>query len=267
MSGWTEELHPRDKQGEFTHGQGWVGKLSDRIGGDNDESLEAGIASGIEGNPTILASGTQGSVFLVRFKNGMKGVKKVFGDDSARSKEEQIDAEELSSIFARGMGLDAPEAKGHGKDLFMGFKGGKTLAELGSRLYGSGKKEFTANAMNSRDGVLIGIFDQATGNVDRNSANILSTDGKKLSPIDHGWAFDSKGRDTLKQFGGNPYVSGISGAKGAAKYSKADIKHIKEVLEGLREEFQQRGRGDWYDSTIAALDQMAKTAKGKGSLF
>jgi hypothetical protein len=37
MSGWTEELHPRDPNGEFAHGQGWAGKLSDRIGADVGE--------------------------------------------------------------------------------------------------------------------------------------------------------------------------------------------------------------------------------------
>lgn len=37
MSTWREELHPRDKQGEFAHGAGWVGQLSDRIGTDVGE--------------------------------------------------------------------------------------------------------------------------------------------------------------------------------------------------------------------------------------
>jgi hypothetical protein len=240
--------------------------------------LRGHIATG-EASAVVLGGGLSARTELVTFNDGFQAVRKTVTDDTVRDPRETADAEELASIFAARLGVPAPEVVRSSRDtVYMAYVDN---ARTGGEIFGAGvltKDEMVssglADLVASVPGRRLGLFDFAIGNTDRNGGNYLLDDSGRLVAIDHGWAW--QGADPLSLSlvtQANDFMRGMlslpegGGVSGSMDFSRADVEHLRQVLEGMRPEFARLRRLSFYADAHDRLDILERHATGDGSVF
>lgn len=145
MNAWEEALHPRDKKGEFTHGQGWVGRLSDRMGGESRFDIgyapgsdyvtpRAEVAGAIAGDGKLDLSGEEQAAIRSYTGEQFTNVNRTLREGKENGISKLLDA-----VFARVPGskheISVMRTVRHdvGEELFgpSGSKIGKEFSDLG----------------------------------------------------------------------------------------------------------------------------------------
>lgn len=241
------------------------------------QGLIDGVQSGVKSRKK-LSGGMIGETSLVTFGDGSRAVHKI-GTDHLIDVDPALQAssEQLGSLVARAMGIEAPRVYRHNDhEIYMEFVDD---AVTGARADG----DVLARAHDSDQGRLIGILDLITGNWDRNPGNYMITGDGRPVPIDHGllWNLDdpmvgqtgeAPGRVSpfARHFvggGGNPFAA-LFGGGGGGSYqdhdmSPDDMAEIRRRLEALRPDFQHVGQEAWLDFSLRRLDALTLHAKGK----
>jgi hypothetical protein len=240
------------------------------------ENIDKSIKSGVKGVPKPLSGGAIAVTTKVEFNDGSSGVQKIIEDlpdevlldipaaqrNLIPSAKYQQDAEELGSMFARALGLSAPEVtRVNQTTTIQQFKPGKVGGSLN---LGERDKHY-----GSDDGLILAVTDQVIGNNDRNLGNWLSN-GNQIIPIDFSGAWNL---DEVK----NGKIDGPmeratdqfqrklrderSGAFKDNDIAPEDMDRMRDIMTALRPEFAKRRRLDewqWSMNRIAALRQHAK---------
>lgn len=241
-----------------------------------EPTLADHVASGVESTQQ-LGGGYAARTDLVTFADGTQAVRKTVLNGDVRDPVETQDAEELASLYARALGINAPEVLRTAPDsLFMDFvTDGITAAERFDVVSNNTDVDALAD---TEAGRRIGLFDLAIGNVDRNSGNWIVSDDDVLTAIDHGYGFVSPGKHAAQVM---ELVTGPNNvfahrllslpvayeAGGTRAFSHADVAHLLEVLEALKPEFKRTGRMRWYGDTKRRLALIDEYAQDDGGLF
>lgn len=243
-----------------------------------ESPLAAGVKSGITAEKALAGGAVAEAVDLVTFKDGSRAVRKRSQDlhhpktgELRVDAKHQADAEELGSIVARSMGISAPEVhRSSDNEVFMEYMTGRPAMDLLADDDGEDKYDQALADVRSRDdAVILAAFEAITDNTDRNDGNWLINDDGSVTSIDHGfaWSFLASGSDQ-PPLGTGPFVGLVAaGGRNSLKWrdndlSPKDMATIRSRLEGMRADFDRRGRGDWLDASLTRLTEMEPYAKG-----
>jgi len=242
-----------------------------------DTPLGRSIASGVASSKT-LSGGAVGDVRLVTFGDGSKAIQKIAKADFAGSSQTDLtDGEVLAGRLGRAIGAPVPEVV-HTRqyEIFMEYvpaakPGMAVLNRYTDLVERAGKWE---EFVDSRDGRLLGVLDLVTANADRHAGNWLVRKDGTITGIDHGlvWSKRLTGAPDVRSsnpefdspFAGRFFGDNFSERRGwqPNDLSPADVLWMRRQAEGLREEFDRRGRGDWLDFTLTRIDQLGEYARG-----
>ncbi|MFF0864171.1 hypothetical protein ACFYUV_20600 [Nonomuraea sp. NPDC003560] len=240
---------------------------------DGIEDLARAVESGKPPRSReVLAGGESAVTELLTLADGTRVVHK-----SGTSLATANDAEQLSSLVARALGLRAPRVYRNANDsIYMEYVEDAVTAD---ELRESQPREWEARvaaALDWNDGNLVGLLDVLISNSDRNAGNwMLAADGRTI-PIDHGHAYTVPS-DDLETYqpvpegpverltGQGPFADAY--ADGSNPMTKADAAEARRRLEALRPDFELIGRGAWLDYSLNVLDKLEREASGFGSVF
>lgn len=251
------------------------------------QSIDSGITS-----ERRLTGGVAAQTDLLETSDGKKIIRKTMGGeavpgiDQLNGSKRQADAEYLSSLLLRGLGVKAPAVYRESDNvIYMEFIEEHRPAveyRLNNSIQDMIAKDF---------GWGIALFDTICGNVDRNPGNWMaklgaSKEESSVVPIDHGFAFTFEPGKELdpspykERFGGIAYSTSPfwrmthGGDRGVAyqvagagdwadnEFSPADIEAFRKVLTDLEPEFTAIGQREWYEISLRRLNEFAKYAKG-----
>jgi hypothetical protein len=250
---------PRPSAGES------LGSRIDRLGGTAARvAITKGDSGGLKEKLT-LSDGTE--VFS-----------KAFSPDE-RNAAQCTDAEELAAKVAQA--LDAPIPQAHRRDgelrVFTEWVEGTALTTARRRRDGDARAE---EMLAGRPAQRLGLVDILTANSDRHEANMVVTKDGGLVGIDQGQAWNgarwlvrepnwAEGR--IMQFMQGPGSRHFGGQSflelGPNPLTRADVATIRERLTALRPDFERRGRGEWLDASLIALNLLERHATGTRSIF
>ena len=250
------------------------------------DSYESGIASSQK-----LSGGVTAKTELDTTNSGTKLVVKTTskkGNPPYADPVRQNDAEELTSLLGRTLGVKVPEVHrvAPRKVAIEYFDGVESLV-------GAGSLQRKRDLADSKEGLKLGLLDLVTDQTDRHDGNWLVDSDGQVKGIDHSYAWG------YVDHAGNPVspkepkrlVSWVDKALGIVgrdegvfnlklraqiynhfwqdtdKVSKADIQTVRDRLKSIKSEFQRTGRLDWYQASLDRLDAMEPFAKGKGRIF
>lgn len=250
-----------------------------------NDQIDKSVASGIK-SEKIIAGGVIANTAIIEFNDGSKGIRKIafdpppgFIEDLSRSDpaalervqfaKDQQDAEELGSMVARMIGLDAPEVhRANDRTVLMTFKKGKPGIAL------SGPKRSGAIRRNDDDAYRISLLDQVIVNSDRNDGNYIVS-GNRIVPIDHGFAWDARivsGGENKAVVGTDNFSPRItSSVRQNGQYINRfkdndvhpdDVEHMRTALNALRPEFEKRDRMKWWNFSMGQINALKPFAKG-----
>lgn len=242
-----------------------------------EKTLADHIESGVLSTET-LGGGISARTELVTFNDGTRAVRKTVLTDEIRKPVETQDAEELSSLYAKALGIPAPEVSRTGPaELYMGYvdSGVTGMERFG---FGVATDPDVQALADSDDGRRLGLFDLAIGNVDRNSGNWLVGDDGTLTAIDHGYGFVSPRGHNAEIMGvvtgpNNVFAHRLldlpeSGDVGGTQnFSHADVQHLLDQLTEMKPEFVRLKRLAWWNETVARLKFIDQYATADGTMF
>ncbi|NUS42846.1 MAG: hypothetical protein HOQ24_04030, partial [Mycobacteriaceae bacterium] len=121
------------------------------------------------------------------------------------------------------------------------------------------KKVLLAALHDMRDGRLIGFLDYLARHVDRHEGNVMIDAIKALSGIDNSGTHSAGGSSSTfaEHLWNRITMFGLEWIDPAAPI---DMAQIRRNLDGLRAEFDSRGRGAWHEDMIARLDNIENEA-------
>lgn len=223
------------------------------------------------------------SVELVEFGDGSRAIAKVSRADHDTAVME-FDAEQLGAKVAQAIGLAPPDVHRPEPTLayFSHINDAHPDAQVGGE-FGDWNIDLESKAARR-----IGLLDVLIENSDRHNANWFvadpAADDPDLIPIDHGYAWEETDRIAAHKIRQPhlfehylieevPIGELPDGYKAEDVYrfgdndlSPAYVKELRGRLEGLRGEFEQAGRADWFERLMARVDLVAEHAKGAVSL-
>ncbi|MGW4474107.1 DUF3626 domain-containing protein [Nonomuraea sp. NPDC004354] len=230
--------------------------------GMTQEQFAALAAKGTVGDPVVLSSGTESvKVERVTLTDGGPAARKETATTEMR------DAEHLSSMLLRSLGLDVPPT--HLVDehtLITGWVEGER-PEL--RWHGD-RWELPEHVMHSRDAVLMGLGDALIGNYDRAHGDGMRVgDDGRLRGFDHDKTFRPMMPDPNSPLTRLFFREVEPGRFDWAPnpMSVRDMATLKAAVERLRPEFERLGRGDWFANVQFVLDKVAEHAGGADSVL
>ena len=219
------------------------------IAGHGLGDLQALVEGDAKPREKNLAGGAVGDTRLLTFPDGRQVVQKAsYKDWAGQSPTMQADAEQLSSLVLRSMGLQAPRVyRNSDNTVFM---------EYVAHADAPGRGEAARLLQDSNEGRVLALGDTLITNVDRHGANWLIKDGH-IVPIDHGLAYHEAYADDF----GDGIYRGWEVPHGY--FSKADIDEVRARLEPLRGDFERLGRQKWFEQMQARLDfEQARASAG-----
>lgn len=178
-------------------------------------------------------------------------------DGRIRRGKDQVDSEYLGALMASSVNAKVPAVARDGdRDVHMEFVDGT----VGGTLHG---ERPPAALVDSDAGRLLGLADILMANADRNPGNwLIDADGDPVG-IDHSLAFTG-----AVNFSG-PFVPHFldfdNGKWIDHDMSPADMAEVRRRVESLRPEFEQAGRGDWFEDVMWRLEQLEQHATGTRS--
>lgn len=248
-----------------------------RAYGERTAAIRSGVGSGIK-DVQGVGRGMMGEVALVRFKDGTRAISKkvtspafaVHQPYQLHTPEDQITAEELTSVLAAHLGIPAPALvrKSTPDDAFIEVMPGQPAIE--KYPMGPNGIQVPEETMRSRDALRMGLLDVLIDNGDRNAGNWLVDEQGSIYPIDHAMGFASRHGDKSAARGpfGSPFVNPKGGAYRARNpLTPADIEKIRNKVEAMRSAFERRGKSEWFDQMMARVDRLAAGAKGTENIL
>lgn len=241
------------------------------------QNIDKAVKSGIKGQPQTLSGGAIAITTKIDFKNGTSGVQKVIQDlppavmadipaDIRKfipTAKQQQDSEELGSMFARAIGLDAPEVtRVNETTTIQQFKPGKvgvTVSPFDRNKY-----------VRSDEGLVLAVMDQVIGNNDRNLGNWL-IDGGSITPIDFSgsWNIGERLETPIDQplTRATDQFQRTLREESTGKFkdndmAPEDMDRMSNALLALRPEFAKRKRLDEWEWSMRRLLALRKYAKG-----
>jgi hypothetical protein len=230
---------------------------------DGIKDLADAVEQGPPSATRPLGGGMSAQVDLLTLRDGTRVVRKTSRGEDARR---DADAELLSSLVARKLGIRAPRIYRNAPDtVFMDYAEG---LPTGQELIGYSdiRPQRVLDAFDSDGGRLVGLFDPLVGNRDRNNGNwLLDADGG-LVCIDQGEAWSEPPTDGGVDL--NSY-SDFSDhyAEDGNPLTVEDVEETRRRLESLRPDFRHLGRGPWLDYSLRVLDALAPRARGTRNLI
>jgi hypothetical protein len=145
--------------------------------------LEDSIKSGEKSSKILSASGT-GTVRLVTFKNGSRGIKKTVHAKGEEGKR-QVDAAQLSASIAESIGISTPAVhRNNDHEFYMEFLDGPT-AYNDARMNESNIKILA----DSEAGKALGLFDLLIDYDDRDNRDNWAFHNNQIVALDHDTAW------------------------------------------------------------------------------
>lgn len=211
----------------------------------------AELADTIENEPVVkkksLAGGAVGDTRLVEYANGKKVVRKEainqFGQNTPQM---QADAEQLSSLVLRALGLRAPRVYRSDRD-------GAKVIHMEYVDKAKAPSPWRDTLQDTDEGRVMALADTLIINGDRHHGNWFIKDGH-IVPIDNGLAFDEKYFHAIR--------AGWHVPRG--HFSKSDIAEVRARLEKLKPDFELVGRADWHQKMMQRLDRQEHRASASG---
>lgn len=226
-----------------------------------------------------LYGGQSAATELVRLPDGRAVVHKRgldWGDpdpEVAQSIVDQADAEQLTSLMAQA--LEVPAARVYRTEpnaVWMEYidKAGFDISD---------------EAIDSPEGIRIGLLDALAANQDRGPGNLLVKNDRPVA-IDHGWNWGSH-IISGNQWNWDPTVTDLprpavkAGPEDPIKHfvesdnyrwrdnplHPDDVETIRAKLQDLRPDFAKLGRENWLDYSLSILDKIEPHAKGEIRLW
>lgn len=190
------------------------------------------------------------SVELLTFPDGSQVVHKVV------SNPRHAHAEFLTSLMGDAVGARVPAVHLDGRNVYMEVVPGKNAVDAYPR-------DWTAETRfhGTPSGLRLGILDALVGVPDRGAENWMITPDAEVWGVDNSLAFtygDSIG-DFAKQF--LEYGPGDGPLQWKEHtVTRAELGEIRQHVEQLSPAFSTLGRGEWHDSVLTRLDEMASHA-------
>lgn len=232
----------------------------------------------------ILGGGAMGETRRFELADGTSAVYKRHIRDWDRgydrpvwTKKDQTDAEELSAMTAAALGVRAPAVSRAGEEeIYMELVPGQIGALRWPDRYSPPK-----GVLVGQQGVRIGLLDTLIENADRHSGNYMVDDADDIYAIDHGMAFSrthsiNEAGQVVRNSADRVSVSGDfalesfispSGNYYDNPLTPSDVDHVRRQVNGLRSEFEARGKGDWWQSMSDRLDRLALRANGDTPIY
>lgn len=239
------------------------------------ESLQNAVEHGTIVKESTFAHGAIGDTRKRKYADGTELVWK------RTNKVGQQDAEQLASLTARALGLQAPRVyRNHPNEINMEFVHGEVAMDHRKMLaMGWNVEDIPEELVSTKQGRMMGLLDQLIVNSDRHNANWMISEGGNLHPIDHGYTFGNRPGHKLRDAGKAQYVrSGFakhyveSAQFGYAVHgwanndlTKADVAKIRERLVALKADFAKLGRNDWHEFMLERLEAIGQHATGRKS--
>lgn len=237
----------------------------------------ADIARAVEGGRITeeheLAGGATGDVRLRTYHDGTQVVYKRVVESGTRDRS-LADSEQLASLVARRLGLDAPRIYRNSADeVHMDYVANGSVAD-------DHDLSVQRGVMGSHDAYMMGLLDVLTDQIDRHGGNWMITDAGHLVPIDNmSWWSDS---DPPELTGSDAPNLGSDFSFALVKPSKStlsllgtwkdkndlrpsDLDEIRMRLRSLKPDFDHLGRGDWFNYMMERLNAIQARATGMTS--
>jgi len=208
------------------------------------------------------------SVSLATYPDGSRAVAKQM------TTPDEIDAEVLSAKVGKAIGAPVPdviEAPGR-EDGMYGVWMTHIPGQVGFKLMMSDHVA-AMEAQATPEGKRLGLLDVLVNNRDRNDGNWIASDSGVPVGIDHSLSsFESQRIDEF----GNALPDGMAQMSsfalgvwtvGSGRWRKNDltpeeVSQLRDGLQGLKSEFDDRDRGAWHAAMMARFESIAKHAKG-----
>lgn len=254
-----EAKHPRGYGGKFASKGGSARekmKTGEKTVAAASGSLAAAARSGVKSREELPSGSAK--IGTVTFKNGTKAFHKVWRGKKAK---QEADAAQLAGSVAKALGVTTPAVHRVGPhEAYMDLVSGPT-AYHDPRITQDVIPSLAADPQGRR----LGLFDLLVDYDDRSNRENWMVSNGRLVALDHDSAWDST-RDPTKppqeswavSAFSKQFISGKTWKTGAV--SEQDYTAIRNVLDGLRPQFEKAGRSDWYSFMTRRLDAMAGKA-------
>lgn len=226
-------------------------KRTSKYHGDLDSvsELENTVENEYVVRQEALTGGAMGETRLVTYANGQQVVRKEsrrqIGHNSPAM---QADAEQLSSLVGRALGLQSPRVYRSERDretiVHMEYVAD---AEMPAYLVSAHPLQV------SDEGRVVALMDHLILNGDRHSANWFIKDGR-IVPIDNGLAFDKGYFDDLRSGWSVPW----------GHFNEDDMAEVRQRMEALQPDFERLGRGEWHKEMMDRVESMTGLAHPDG---
>jgi len=239
----------------------------------------------------LTSSGASGAtVERVEFADGSMAVAKTYAgfEPSRFTVKHQADAEHLSSLLARALGVSSPGVyRREFGETWQEYVPHPSADEVRMSLMGDVDEveRLYRRASRSDAGRRLGLLDLMTLNFDRHEGNWLVGDHGRPVAIDHQFSFDPDLVDreafayaAVRSPFTDRYMDrtfGPIGANGLNAYewnesnplTRDDVDELRRRLEALRPDFAHRGRENWLNYALRILDALEPHARGKRSIL
>lgn len=238
---------------------------------DGIEQLVKAVEDGQPPADTRRLGGSSAETELVTLKDGTRVIRK--RQRAGLADAQDMAAEQLASRVGQALGLRAPAVyRRDAASMWMEYIPDAQTADEASR-WGEALPARFADAVTSRDGLLLGLLDLLTHNVDRNDGNWMLTSAGDLVPIDHGMAYGDyivPGRPASMEFVDSAFTAAYRNRDGSPRpnpLTTEDVAEVRQRLENLRPDFEHVGRGHWLDYALRVLAMLAEHASGSENLI
>ena len=236
-------------------------------------TLEERLRTGIV-REEVIGGGTATRVTVLTLGDRSKAIRKLAKLKSKlRAGVEMQDAEELSSLLGRRLGLWVPEVVREDRlTIVMDFEEGRTPDQMSIE---DRRAILPTYEGDNPDVIRAALFDVMIQNTDRNGGNYVIRDDGGIALIDHGMAFNMRS-DMETVFRGPGFARFIAGEFDkyvgesfgpSDRYSRDDVEFLRQNLTAMRSEFERLDRLDWYDQAHRNLDVLDENARGQDRVF
>lgn len=221
----------------------------------------AALAGAEPANVRKLSGGQTAHTDLVTYEGGEQLVHKVHDEVMYETDAyDMTDAEVLGVAILDVVGVRAPAVHKAGPlDVWMQYMSGTLGVKLGDN-----RGDTPPDIVDGVDGRLLGLADLLMSNMDRNGGNFLLDPDGRLVGIDHGASF-ARDEVTTSRFAAY-LVDGVEDEARTVKpvndYTAADMDRLSERLTAIKPQFEQLGRGAWFDTMMTRLAALRRGAQG-----
>lgn len=220
-----------------------------------------------------LSGGAVAETSIRTYSDGSKVVEKI-------ASERDTKAEELASLVARALGINAPAVVGTGKNsILMDFLDDARVAVAfeGDAYKSDGVlqdaldkwRAMQKSILAKPEATRIALLDALIGNIDRHTGNWMVTDGThEPRPIDHGFAWQEADEDFYGSIEITPNI--FKGTftrmlynegdrlRAILPFSKNDMDEVERRLEALRPDFERLKAVGWLEHSLKTLRTILK---------